>query len=50
MIALCIIIIVSSGNNYVSEQRLAKLVATDQEQSVDVQRGDKKTTMKMDYQ
>lgn len=50
MIALCIIIVVSSGNNYVSEQRLAKLVATDQEQMVDVQRGDKKTTIRMDYQ
>lgn len=27
MIALCIIIIVSSGNNYASERRLANLVA-----------------------
>lgn len=27
MIALCIIIIVGSGNNYASERRLAKLVA-----------------------
>lgn len=50
MIALCIIIIVSSGNNYISEQRLAKLVACDQRQDVVVQRGDKKTTIKMDYQ
>jgi len=47
---LCIIIVVSSGNNYISEQRLAKLVKMSEEQEVTVQRGSKKTTVDIDYQ
>jgi Ca2+-transporting ATPase len=38
MIALCIIIIVSSGNNYASERRLANLVAMADRQDVAVYR------------
>lgn len=38
MIALCIIIIVGSGNNYASERRLAKLVAMADKQEVAVYR------------
>jgi magnesium-transporting ATPase (P-type) len=38
MIALCIIIIVSSGNNYASERRLANLVAMADRQEVAVYR------------
>lgn len=38
MIALCIIIVVSSGNNYASERRLANLVAMADRQDVAVYR------------
>ena len=41
MIALCIIIIVSSGNNYASERRLANLVAMADRQEVAVYRSGK---------
>jgi len=42
MIALCIIIVVGSGNNYASEKRLAKLVAMADKQNVPVYRKGKK--------
>ena len=41
IIALFIIIVVNSGNNWVSEQKLAKLVATSAVQKIGVFRGDK---------
>lgn len=41
MIALCIIIVVSSGNNYASERRLANLVAMADKQTVSVFRNGK---------
>jgi magnesium-transporting ATPase (P-type) len=51
MIALCIIIVVSSGNNYASEQRLAKLVAMADKQEVTVYRkGKNDETTKIDYE
>lgn len=39
MIALLIIIVVGSGNNYISERKLAKLVETANEQNVAVYNG-----------
>lgn len=39
LVALCIIIVVSSGNNYISELRLAKIVASANIQEVAVHRG-----------
>jgi len=51
MIALCIIIVVSSGNNYASEQRLAKLVAMADKQMVAVYRkGKSDETTTIDYE
>jgi P-type E1-E2 ATPase len=51
MIALCIIIVVSSGNNYASEQRLAKLVAMADKQMVSVYRKNKPDeTTTIDYE
>jgi len=39
LVALCIIIVVGSGNNYISELRLAKIVAGANVQEVKVLRG-----------
>jgi len=44
LIALNIIIIVNSGNNYLSEKRLADLVKLSDEQMVAVYRGSTETT------
>ena len=41
LIALCIIIVVNSGNNYLSEKRLADLVNLSEKQMVPVYRGSK---------
>jgi len=41
MIALTIIIVVNSGNNWISEQKLAALVETSAKQMIGVFRGDK---------
>jgi Ca2+ transporting ATPase len=43
MFALVIIITVTSGNNYISEKRLAELLALSEEQEVAVYRNDKNT-------
>jgi len=50
MFALCIIIVVSSGNNWISERRLAALVGLAEAQDVAVYRcGDNKTTITIPY-
>lgn len=48
MIALVIIIVVNSGNNYISEMRLAKLVETADQLEVAVYRGNDKETVTID--
>lgn len=48
MIALTIIIVVSSGNNYISEKKLGDLVKSSSEQSVAVYRNGE--TQTIDYQ
>jgi Ca2+-transporting ATPase len=51
IIALCIIIVVSSGNNYASERRLANLVAMADRQEVAVYRtGKKDETITINYE
>jgi P-type E1-E2 ATPase len=51
MIALGIIIVVSSGNNYASERRLANLVALADRQEVDVYRkGNNTETTRISYE
>jgi Ca2+-transporting ATPase len=48
LVALGIIIVVSSGNNYISELRLAKIVASANVQNVKVHRGSATATEEID--
>lgn len=48
LVALGIIIVVSSGNNYISELRLAKIVASANVQDVKVHRGSATATEEID--
>jgi magnesium-transporting ATPase (P-type) len=48
IISLMIIIVVNSGNNYLSEKRLADLVNLSEKQEVAVYRGDEKETITID--
>ena len=48
IISLLIIIIVNSGNNYLSEKRLADLVNLSDQQEVAVYRGDDRETITID--
>lgn len=50
MLALCIIITVSSGNNYASERRLANLVALADKQDIVVYRKGNAETMTISYE
>ena len=48
LVALCIIIVVGSGNNYVSERRLAKIVASSNVQECQVFRGSDSESITID--
>jgi magnesium-transporting ATPase (P-type) len=50
MLALCIIIVVSSGNNYASEKRLANLIALAEKQDVPVYRKGNGETETVSYE
>ena len=48
IISLFIIVVVNSGNNYLSEKRLADLVNLSEQQEVAVYRGDERETITID--